>query len=740
MKNTLLLAGLSGVTLLASCSDNDLSAPPESTASKIVYSPAMGQLPLPNDLLFNGTADGTLNFPAAAVPAQQPLFDALNSLDGFSTSAPISFSFDAAINPATLVAGSTVRVFEVTAATGPTGLTIGTPITDVVRELASPAEYVVSPTSATSAAILPTAPLDEATAYLVVLTDGIQNPGGDASETSDEYLLARTDITEIDFPAAHPLDGLQVLVNAMENIVTTDGDVSPALTKDEIICSFQFTTQAVGNVLSTAQLVANGLESAVLGAIATAFPGHPAGTDTPANTVPTATYNTTSFGPSVGGFADLYTGELTLPYYLGAASNATAMTVVSDTTPLTSFWQSRYVFPITTGTENNLTQYNSLPLETGAEVVPILASLPDPVATGIPKPANGWPVVIYQHGITTNRTTLLALADQFAIAGYALVAIDLPLHGIPDLASDPTGGALFAGYMDGGVRERTFGVDLIDNTTLAAGPDGTADTSGAHYINLTSLRTQRDNLRQAAADLMALEKTIQDEPDVDGGGGGDLDETQLHFLGMSLGAIVGTPFSALTTNLSTVTLNVPGAGIPRFLEASENYGPVVVGGLAAAGVVQGTPEFDQFMWAAQTVIDTGEPLNYLAGLVGTGTPIFAQEVVGDGTVDDLFGLPDQVIPNTVAIAPLSGTEPMLTLLGLSGVSGPGAVATSAGVARFTQGAHGSLLSNSLDIDGDGSSETDASLTAATAEMQSQIISWLNSIGTSVTVTDTTVVQ
>ena len=187
---------------------------------------------MPNDLLFNGTIDATLNFPPATVMAQQPLFDALNSLDGWSTSSPISFGFDAAVDTGTAVAGSAgnVRVFQVTAATSmTTGLTIGTPVVDVVSELASPAEFVLVPTTTSTFAILPTMPLDPATSYMVVITDGILNADAEPCETSSEYLLASTKLADVDFPSGHPFDGLQVLVNAMEDVVTTDSDVSPAI-------------------------------------------------------------------------------------------------------------------------------------------------------------------------------------------------------------------------------------------------------------------------------------------------------------------------------------------------------------------------------------------------------------------------------------------------------------------------------------------------------------------------------
>ena len=744
MQRTKLALSLIGLSALSSCTDNELNIVEESTAVPLIYSPASGAVPLPNDVLFKDTIDATLNFPTASEPAQQPLFDALNSLDGWSTTAPISFQFEGVIDGLTAIAGDTVRVFEVAAAVNPTtGLSIGTPVVDVVAELTSPTQFIVSKVAESDGdfVILPTQPLKPATAYMVVTTNGILDMLGEATTFSDEYGLAKYTLA---YPESHPLAGLQVLVNAMEAIVGTDADVAPAIAAEDITASFMFTTQDVSTVLSTSRTVALGGEASVLAAIGAAFPGHPAGTgDVPLNTVPSATTNAVSLGPSVAGFGDLYTGELTLPYYLTAAANATVSTVVIDTAPLTEYWHARYTFPFGVDTEANLSRYNSLPLQSGSESIPMLISMPDPAATELVKPAGGWPVVIFQHGITSNRSAVLGVADRLAVAGYAVVAIDLPLHGIVDLASDPLGGALFAGYDEGAsVRERTFGIDLVtqdaQGNVTAPGDDGTADTSGAHFINLTSLRTQRDNLRQGAADLFALSAVLSAGLDVDGGGV-DLDPANVHFLGMSLGAIVGTPFSALETSLQTTALHIPAGGIPRMLEASPAYGPTVIGGLAAAGITQGTAAFDQFMFAAQTAIDTGDPINYCADLLLSGTPVLVQEVVGDGTTDDLFGLSDQVIPNSVAIAPLSGTEPIITMLGLTNVS-IGTVVTSRGVVRFSQGAHSSLLTPTPDVDGDGVNEVDGTLTAANIEMQQELVDWLDNAGSQVDITDNTVIQ
>ncbi len=117
-------------------------------------------------------------------------------------------------------------------------------------------------------------------------------------------------------------------------------------------------------------------------------------------------------------------------------------------------------------------------------------------------------MVIFAHGITGNRSQMLAMADTAALAGYAVIAIDAPLHGIT-----PEDTALAPLYIENTpfapiANERTFDVDYVNNATGAPGPDGIVDGSGTHIINLTSMLTSRDNLRQGEADLSILAATI----------------------------------------------------------------------------------------------------------------------------------------------------------------------------------------------------------------------------------------
>jgi len=323
-------------------------------------------------------------------------------------------------------------------------------------------------------------------------------------------------------------------------------------------------------------------------------------------------------------------------------------------------------------------------------------------AAGGTAPAGGWPVTIFQHGITGNRTQMLPLADAMADAGRVLIAIDMPVHGLTD-ASIP----LHANNTPAPERERTFGIDVVNNDTGAAGPDGIEDASGTHFYNLQNLTNSRDNLRQAVADLMVLSDSLG------GATGISLNVGNKTFVGHSLGGIVGTTLMSYDTSFTAGTLAMPGGGIAQLLANSESFGPVINGGLAGAGIETGSAQYNQFLAAAQTMVDSGDPINHAPALRANGTAIHMIEVIGDA-----------VIPNAVATAPLSGTEPLAAVLGLTAID---ANAAGGALVRFSAGDHGSIIRPTASL-------------AATVEMQTQTATFAATQGTQLPVTDTSVIQ
>ncbi|MDQ7048586.1 MAG: hypothetical protein Q9M92_03255 [Enterobacterales bacterium] len=736
-KLNFLLSALTGVGItvgILGCSVDGINEPLQSQSQAIpkrmvaTYAPAAGSLPLPNDLLFGGTADLTLNIPVADESDYSDPKLALSSLDGWSAVAPFAISFSSvdpslSIDPASVVGGSSVHLYKVNVARGevipgsgipkPTG-----PVTSVERELTAGLEYVVQATGATSIAIIPTVPFEQQASYMVVLTNGLMDSDGLPVLHDAQYAIAQHPAPIDPASAVAGLEPVRQLVNAMENAAAafTGG---PA--RSSIIMSYQFTVQSVGSVMRSAKkLYIDGPIAQGLGA----------------GQLPPMNFSSLGIdtGPITGiGAADLYKGNLTLSYLLSAP------TAANPIAPLNTFWRALAELPIGPGGSlvpnpfgENLTYANSFPRANGAETVPLLITMPK--AAICPMPATGYPVTIFQHGITGNRTQVLGIADSLANAPScrAAVAMDLPLHGIDannalhQALQAATNGlvGIFEGYTPGALRERTFGMDYTDNATGAPGPDGMPDSSGKYWINLSNLLVARDNNRQGILDLLYLEQAIS-YMDVNGDGMPDFDASDIGYIGHSLGGMVGTGVVAYSAtneflgpvvpSLKSAALVNPGGGTVAMILASPTFGPAIRAGLSAAfGAAEGTPEFDAslagFSFAAQTVLDSSDPVNLAALAVTNNVPTLLMQNMGDN-----------VVPNAVATAPLSGTEPLgrsLALTTLTAVD-PGMVAGSRVFSRLNIGGHASILLPD----------------AATAEMQSQVVSFLASGGTAVLVTD-----
>jgi hypothetical protein len=674
-----------------------------------VFNPSAGNVPLPNNLLLSGTRDLTLNPPVANPNNFGDPLVAVSSLDGWSTVGPWTMSFSAPPSAGTVVPGQSIRIFEVQL-NAPGGGVVG-----VTRELTPGAEFatavVPSDPTGRTVAIIPTTPLKQLTSYLALVTDRITDARGNDVTPDQTYFLSKRPTALcvggqsqeplLDNATACALEPLRQLTNSHLGAAAAVG-IDPA----DVVVSWVMTTQSITPVLQA-------VRSRVQPAAAQVFP---TGLTTAAAGLPP--------------IADLYVGFIALPYYLvpPSASNPTG--------PLTGFWKAApgaYVPPFNQAgldpTSTNITVFNPFPVANTTVQVPVLMTVPN-AASQRSKPDAGWPLVIFQHGITRNRTDMLAISATLAAQGVAVVAIDQPLHGVSPGNSDfastspfyvSSANPLTAPLFSAGVRERTFDVDYVNNGSGAAGPDGVPDSSGTHSINLSSLLTSRDNLRQAVADLFVLTATAP-RLDIDANGAGDFDSARISFVGQSLGAIVGTPFIALEPNVTVATLSVPGGGIARLLDGSPTFGPRIRAGLsAAAGLQPGTLDYDRFMGAAQQVTDAVDPINY--GFASAQNAILLHEVVGGGSV-----LPDQVIPNSVAGAPLSGTEPLIRVLGLPSITASVQAANGVrGATRFTAGDHGSLLSP-------------AASGAATVEMQTQMATMVISAGTQVQVTNTSVIR
>lgn len=665
--------GTVGATDTASGNGNPAGATPitPQAPTAALFQPLQGILPYPTDLYFAGSTDGTLNIqPENALLPNQA---AVNALDGFSTTAVIRARFGGALDPASFTAQSVI-VLQVTI----DNTTKAT--TNVVRPLVPGVDYTtgVGPETGVGSTILeirPTHPLVPSTGatnngYLVLLTKGIMDATGKAATADTDYANIKAALPTCSTITDNSLHGICQLTGAHLQIAQAIG-LNPA----DIVLSFSFSTQSIADTLAVVEKTA---------------------TPQPI-TVHSTGLTTAQANPKLSGHATIYVGTLSIPYYL------------SRTEPLTGYWQGN---PSQLDASSRfLTRFNPVPVPTETLQIPVLVTVPNVnSAGGGVKPASGkWPVLIFEHGITRNRTDMLAVADSFADSGFVVVAIDLPLHGLTDPTSPLyASGAnpLYAGLSlpASGSIERTFDLDVMNNTTGAPGADGKIDGSGASFFNLTSILTARDNLREGAADLITLTRSLPNM-NLDHDPAGDIDPAGIHFLGHSLGGIVGGVFLGVVskTQVSTATLAMPGGGLPYLLRDSPTFGPRIVAGLEAQGLMQGTTLFEQFFRDAQTVVDAGDPLNYIAA-AAVSHPIHLLQIVGSASSP-----PDQVVPN-------SATQRLIETAALARIpapAAPGPVIDANGLrayVSFVVGGHGSII------------DPTASL-ATTTEMQAEAITF-----------------
>ena len=677
----------------------DNAPPPVAPSTAAFFSPANGG-PTTNNLLFG--ANGRLGFPNPpdANGNLNPVRSALNTLDGFSTINPITTTFGSPLDPASLSIGQSIRVFHVSR------LANGA-ITGVLDELSS-ADIAASTAGGDNQTLVltPLKPLAASSTYMVVLTNALKLADGRPVTSSSSYLILRgdNDLTQQPantFPDLTQAVQLQALINSMENsaIAFTSANESTTddITENDIILSWAFTTQSISTVLE--DLASNTNAGTIIAA--------PSG------------FTTKDANPAFMGIADIYIGTLDIPYYLSPPS------AQNPAAPITEFWQE----------SNGL---NSTPVQTSTLTIPLILTVPN-ASSGKTMPADGWPITIYQHGITRVRTDALIHADSLASQGIATIAIDLPLHGVT--ATDPATNPLAAFHAsntpfpnDG---ELTFNLDLANNMTGAIGsPDGNIDDSGTHFLNLASLLTSRDNIRQGVVDLIVLRKSLGNIPGV------KIDTSKVGLLAHSLGGLVAVPYLAVESQRTPASLVTTGGGIARFVNGSSAFGPTIRAGLAAAAGITENADLQAFLGATQAILDSADPINYGA-VAASKHPIHMIEVVGDGTAANL---PDQTIPNTVPQAPqldpefvppapLSGTEPLARVMGLTSVASTASGVN--GIVRFTQGEHATLLTPKK---GGADAADNADLLNVFVEMHRQIVGFQASSGTIIPVTDTTIIQ
>jgi pimeloyl-ACP methyl ester carboxylesterase len=627
------------------------TAAPSGAGFVAMYAPPVDNVPYPNDI-YNPTGTKL----AVPVKVTSPLSAALNTLDGFSTTAVISAPFNGPLDVASLTPWNPLTMGPTAASASIVVLnaTAGTPLIPGV-------DYTVRISAAAGSGggmleIVPLKPLAPRTRYAFIVTNGVRSTANVAAGADlvfgavrDTYLAGGTSV-----PGQPALDPLFLVIPPLLEAARAIG-IQPS----NVVVAWSMLTQSTSDVLD------------VVDATTAARPALLQATG----------LTTAQLGLNLPGIASIYAGYLDVAYY-GDPAN-----------PLTSFWLNSQL----TGPPNvqNPTPFVRVPNRR----IPLLATLPNAQSMQT-KPASGWPVVIFQHGITLNRTVMFAMADSFAAAGFAVVAIDLPLHGITDTANP----------FYQAPNERHFNLDNVGAVGVFA-PDGQID-NGWQILNVANPLNARDHIRQAVADTIALKRTL---PGLDfpNAANPDLDGNRIHFVGSSLGSIISGVFLGVDSEIRTATLQSPAGPWTSILTDPQaiDFGAPIRRALAAQGLPQGTIGFDNFVRDLQTVIDPVDPVNFAVDAAATH-PIHVIEILGDTAV------------------PNGPTDYIAQLWGLPSVSTTAAApppATVEGIVRFTAGAHSSLFNPQPNA-------------AVTQEMQRQTVTYAASAGSQILITNTSVVQ
>jgi dienelactone hydrolase len=264
-----------------------------------------------------------------------------------------------------------------------------------------------------------------------------------------------------------------------------------------------------------------------------------------------------------------------------------------------------------------------------------------------PPPPKGWPVVIYGHGTPVHRQHVFGVANALAEAGFVVVTMDAPEHGLRAPGARDTG-TLFAG------RHR--------------GPDGLADdvepasTALAAMGNLVNLARARDTRAQTIFELVELVRLL-DDPSLDlaavaeawPGATPRLDTSHLAWLGVSFGGINGMVLGAVEPRVTTFAL-VVGGGLEfaTIGESPANNGFAALA-MSSFGFDPSQPfsRFHPALLIGQTIFDPVDAASFGADF-NRSADVFALQVGHD-----------ELVPNV-------GSEVVLREMGLPQLQSPAA--------------------------------------------------------------------
>jgi hypothetical protein len=654
--------------------------------AEVTFDPSRSIIPFPNDILFvdpaTGQLDTKLHLPVPPdAGALTDLYTGLNTLDGFSTTAPIVTEngdgtgplIQGKVDVSTVGLGITAPINIVQAAPGKGALPT-TPNGAIKAHacLNCPGIVMTQPDGGPillpdggakpdTLAIVPDVPLTERTQYAAYVTTDLKDTLGKNVIASPVFALVRSSaplydgthstVSLLTDAQAQQLEPLRAALKLLFDNLALNG-----LPRKKVALAWAFTTQTTVTQLS--QL--HGIPFTP-----------PASTQVPS--VP------------------LWIQPIAAP--AGVPTTNVGAWYIGEIVDVFLLTDPRGVFN---------------PAAPATPFIPFVMSVPGSVA-----PANGYPVAMYGHGLGRTRTDGFALASALATAGHVMIAIDEPWHGdrntckgfgnfllsagVPAQAAldlfacvnpapgtgNPTqtcnaagrcqsidrSGAAACAPSGPGMADQDKGCMLAgqghcasdgkcENGAFASvfspAPGVNIPVNGWNLLNLTNLFASRDNFRQQVVTNAQLARVIQSTATGNLGqqaGGITLDGTKISYTGQSLGGILGTLYSAVAPEVRNAALNVPGGDIALILNISPAFAPqkaALQGALAAQGIPTNSPTYDTFIGILKWIVDPADPVNAAPYLV-KNTRSSAQDPLANGGSSRRgfiqWIVDDQVVPN-----------------------------------------------------------------------------------------------
>lgn len=619
---------------------NDTTTVTPTVNGSVAFDPSNGVISVPNDLLFLGTTDGTLNMPgeaAESIDYSDPQ-TSLGALDGWSTQSPYQIALDVPNGltfDGTSVNSDSIRIFEVV---------MGASITDAdcaqvqaglackyVKELTFGVDYVAQP-NGNNIAIVPLKPFNAGSAYINVVTNSLKDTRGESFAPSETYGLVKLDINTLPL-VTDSQKALQAVINSYENVVTQSGSLS----KEQIIYAGAMSIQSAGVVMSTIKSMLastistpENMPKLLMGQSTGLTVGdvlfRSQGAEPPSPIFDQIAYEKGSVAlnhflktPAEGStdasalnttyWSALCDSGATLAGYAAQGGNVPAEPI-NEKDALCMGASGGSLRDLGLDEQRHLTKYNPIPMPQSMQNVPVQVTKPAEDLTvinavrqsmGLPdlvKPAAGWPVAMLQHGITGTKENMLAISAALTLQGFVTVAIDHPLHG--ERGIDTNGDGIF---------------EYSASNASETNPNGNVLT----YMNLSSNLVARDNLRQSMADLLGLRLALSATNLT------DINPTDVSFLGHSLGAVVAPGFLAAANEslapvvgeqtaqvidplfqVKTAALASGGGGIAGFLIDSIAFGNTIKGSVLAAAGTAESQEFLAFLQSQEALAECAQ--------------------------------------------------------------------------------------------------------------------------------------